>query len=290
MNLRKDRLMKFIGAHVEGYPLVSRAPQQASELGATAFAMNLTDPSRFTCPAISDDEVSAFKEKCELFGFAPEVVLPHAGFVINLCSPDSRKLKLSRMALCNEMERASRLGLIMVNFHPGATLGKMDDREAVELVADSINDVLAHTGSVTAVIENTAGQGSNIGWSFGQLGAIIAGVEDKSRVGVCIDTAHAFAAGYALDTSEGRRKVWDEFEAEVGFKYLRGMHLNDSQRPCGSRIDRHAPIGRGTIGEACFAEIMTDSRFDNIPLILETPDPALWQQETAWLMEQYLKE
>lgn len=288
-NLRKDRLMKFIGAHVEGYPLVSRAPQQASDLGATAFAMNLTDPARFSCPAISDEEVAAFKDNCVLHGFSPEVVLPHAGFVINLCSPDARKLKLSRIALCNEMERAERLGLVMVNFHPGATLGKMDDGDAVKLVAESINDVLASTRTVTAVIENTAGQGSNIGWSFGQLGAIIAGVEDKSRVGVCIDTAHAFAAGYELSTVDGRRRTWDEFESEIGFSYLRGMHLNDSQRPCGSRIDRHAPIGQGTIGAACFAEIMKESRFDNIPLILETPDPGLWQQETAWLMEQYLK-
>lgn len=276
--------MKFIGAHVDGFPAVELAPTEASALGATAFALNLTDQARFMSAPVSDESAAAFRDRCAALGFAPAQILPHAGFVINLCSPDGRKLSLSRLALAEEMRRSASLGLTMVNFHPGATLGKMTVAEATALVAESVNRVLEKTEGVTAVIENTAGQGSCIGYSLEQLAAIIDGVEDKSRIGVCIDTAHAFAAGYDLATSEGYDRMWHEFDATVGRQYLRGMHLNDSQRPCGSRIDRHAPIGQGHIGADCFARLMRDSRTDGIPLILETPDPALWQQETAWLL------
>lgn len=278
--------MKYIGAHVDGYPAVELAPAEASALGATAFALNLTDQARFTSPAISEESAEEFRARCAGLGFTAAQILPHAGFVINLCSPDARKLTLSRMALAEEMRRAAALGLTMVNFHPGATLGKLGEDEATALVAESINKVLEKTRGVTAVIENTAGQGSNIGYSWQQLAAIIDGVEDKSRVGVCIDTAHAFAAGYDLATAGGYEKTWAEFDVTIGLQYLRGMHLNDSQRPCGSRIDRHAPIGKGTIGADCFARLMRDGRTDGIPLILETPDPALWQQETSWLLSQ----
>lgn len=280
--------MKFVGAHVAGYPAVSEAPVLAQALGATAFALNLSNESRYTCAPISDAERILFIERCETAGFTSGHILPHAAFVINLCSPDSRKLHLSRKSLTDEMKRAASLGLSMVNFHPGATLNKIAADDAIKLVAESINEVLSITEGVTAVIENTAGQGSSIGYSFEQLAAIINYTDDRSRVGVCIDTAHAFAAGYHLETSEGFTSTWDEFSSTVGFRYLRGMHLNDSQRPCGSRIDRHAPLGQGAIGIGCFEAIMRDHRFNNIPLILETPDQTLWQQETAMLNSVYI--
>lgn len=276
--------MKYIGAHVDGRPL-QEAPAQAAALGATAFALNLADPARWRSAPIGDAEAEAFREACARLGFSAAQILPHAGFVINLCSPDSRKLKLSQLALADEMCRADKLGLTMVNFHPGAHMRGMSEPESLELVAQSLNRVLADTpAGVTAVIENTAGQGTNIGYSLSQLGTIIAAIDDKSRVGVCIDTAHAFAAGYNLATSEGYEAMWSEFDREIGACYLRGMHLNDSQRPLGSRIDRHAPIGRGTIGGEVFARLVRDTRTDDIPLILETPDPGLWPEEIASLL------
>lgn len=281
--MRKMIVGKFIGTHVDGYPTPSVAPAMAHGLGATAFAFNMVDPSRWRSSALSDAEANAFRDACAEYGYTSAQILPHAGFVINLCSPDPQKLKLSCMALEDEMIRAAKLGLTMVNFHPGAHLKKMTEDEALLMVAKSINTILGHTSGVTAVIENTAGQGSNIGYSFAHLATIIQNVDDKTRVGVCIDTAHAFAGGYDLSTAEGYDAVWAEFEQTIGFEYLRGMHLNDSQRQVGSRIDRHAPIGAGFIGADCFKRLMQDCRFDGIPMILETPDPSLWASEIATL-------
>lgn len=275
--------MKYIGAHVDGYPAVWKAPIEAASLGAGAFALNITDPSRFRSPEISDEDADRFINECSSLGFAPAHILPHAGFVVNLASPEAQKLKLSRMAMTEEMKRACRLNLNMVNFHPGAHLNKISEQEAIQRVGESLNIILEATDGVVAVIENTAGQGSNLGWSFAQLAEMIRLTDDKSRVGVCIDSAHAFAAGYDLSTDEGYDACWNEFEETVGFDKLRGMHINDSMRAVASRIDRHAPVGRGFIGEHFFRRLMADERFDGIPLILETPDPSLWAEEIALL-------
>lgn len=278
--------MKFIGAHVDSIPTLARAPFLAAELGATAFALNLADPAKWKSPAYSDSEIADFRNACAQYGFSAAQILPHAGFVINLGSPDARKRKLSELALTDEMYRASRLGLTMVNFHPGAHLKALSEEDCLARIAESVNTIHAATPSeVCAVIENTAGQGSNVGYTFAQIGAIIAAVTDKSRVGVCVDTAHAFAAGYDISTPEGYAAMWEDFDTHIGRLYLRGMHLNDSLRPAGSRIDRHASIGTGHIGAEAFRLLMIDDRTDNIPLILETPDPALWQQEVATLMQ-----
>lgn len=276
--------MKYIGAHIDCPSDLAEAPLLASQLGATAFSIVLKDPAKWNFQVLPDGQAQAFRDACALHGFSAAQILPHAGFVVNLCSPDPRKLKLSRISLSAEMTRAAELGLTMVNFHPGAHLKQMQEAEACDLVAESLNKVLADSpGTVTAVIENTAGQGSNIGFSFAQIGRIISGIGDKSRVGVCIDTAHGFAAGYDFSTEEGYHALWDEFDREIGSRYLRGMHLNDSQRPLSSHIDRHAPIGAGTIGAAAFRRLMHDPRLDGIPLILETPDAACWQAEVAQL-------
>lgn len=275
--------MKFIGAHVDTTPDLSYAPLYAAELGARAFALNLVDPSKWRSPELTDEIAGRFRTNCATLGFKPFQILPHAGFVINLCSPDSKKLNLSRLAMVDEMNRARKLGLTMLNFHPGAHLKQMSEDDALTLVSESLNRILDKTEGVTAVIENTAGQGSNVGYSFGQLGAIIDRVEDKTRVGVCIDTAHAFAAGYNLSVPAGYDAAWEDFDRTVGFSYLRGVHLNDSQRAFSSRIDRHASIGKGEIGMDFFARLMNDKRFNNIPMILETPDPSLWKAEIAGL-------
>lgn len=274
--------MKYIGAHVEAIPTICTAPEQAHALGADAFSFNLIDPLRWSTPAYAPADVERFRQLCEAYGYGAGHILPHSAFVVNLGSPDARKLHLSRITFVDELRRCAALGIDRLNFHPGSHLKKISEDESLAIVAESINYALERTEGVTAVIENTAGQGSALGYSFEHLARIIDDVADKSRVGVCIDTCHASAAGYEL-TGEGYDRTWDDFDRIVGFGYLRGMHINDAMRPTGSRIDRHAPIGAGTIGSDFFARLMADSRFDGIPMILETPDASLWQAEIETL-------
>ncbi len=276
--------MKNIGVHIEGFPTFSAVPELAHSLGARAFAFTLGDPSRWSVPAVSAQEAQEFRAACERFGFTPSAsILPHSAFVINLGSPDARKLHLSRKAFTEELERCHQLGLTLLNFHPGAHLRQITEEQSLRTVSDSLNFCLERTEGVKAVIENTAGQGSTLGYSFEHLRFIIDNVEQKERVGVCIDTCHAYAAGYDFGTPAGYEKAWKDFEQTVGFEYLCGMHINDSLRELGSRIDRHESIGRGRLGSPFFSLLMADPRIDNIPMILETPDTSLWKMEMEWL-------
>ena len=274
--------MKYIGAHVSASPL-SAAPLEAAAIGATAFSLFTASEKQWRAPDPTPDMCRAFRQACADNGYTPAQILPHAGFLINLGGPDARKRGLSMQAFVDELRRCSLLGLTMVNFHPGASLKQIDDDACLQLIADGINYGLDKVEGVKAVIENTAGQGSNLGWTFEQIAYIIERVEQRDRVGVCIDTCHAFAAGYDLSTPEGYDSVWAEFDSVIGRERLCGMHLNDAQRPLGSRIDRHAPIGAGTIGAEFFSRLLADPRTDNIPLILETPDTDLWPQEIKTL-------
>lgn len=275
--------MKYIGAHVSTSGGIASTPVIASEMGMTAFALFTRNPSRWKAPKISDKDAGAFRERCAELGFTPGVILPHDSFLINLGSGDASKLELSRGAFIDEMERCAQLGLTMLNFHPGAHMNLLTEDECLSRIAESVNIALDRTEGVTAVIESTAGQGSNLGFRFEHLAEIISRVEDKSRIGVCVDTCHTFAAGYDFSTLEGYEATWSEFDRTVGFSYLRGMHLNDSKKGLGSRVDRHAPIGQGELGADFFVRLMGDSRFDGIPLILETPDESLWPEEIKWL-------
>jgi len=278
--------MKYIGAHVSTANGVSEAPLRASEIGAKALALFTGNPSRWKVKPISNDQSEEFKANCRANNFDPAVILPHDSFLINLGSPDHEKLIKSRELFIDEIHRCEILGLTMLNFHPGSHLKQIDIDACLDLIGESINIALDATQGVKAVIECTAGQGSNLGHSFEQIAHIIDRIEDKTRVGVCIDTCHAFAAGYDLATPDGYEKVWDDFERIIGFKYLNGMHLNDAKRELGSRIDRHEQIGKGYLGQGFFTRLMQDSRFDNIPLILETPDESAWKDEIAWLYAQ----
>lgn len=278
--------MKYIGAHVSINGGVSTAPINANAIGAKAFALFTGSSSRWVSKEISEEEAVLFKENCKLYGFSPEVILPHDNFLINLGSPDKKKLHLSRKSFLDEMRRCMALGLRYLNFHPGSHVNEMTEDECLDLIAESLNGILDKTEGVTAVIENTAGQGSNLGYSFSQLAHIIDKVEDKSRIGVCIDTCHAYSAGYDLATPEGYEKTWKEFDEVIGRDYLKGLHLNDDKRELGSRIDRHAKIGEGTLGREFFKRLVNDPRFDNMPLILETPDEEAWPEEIAWLYAQ----
>lgn len=272
---------KKIGAHVSASGGVEFAPINAHEIGADAFALFTKNQRQWVSKPLTDESIRLFKQNCEKFNLQPEYILPHDSYLINLGHPEEEGLMKSRAAFLDEMQRCEQLGLKLLNFHPGSHLNKISIEDCLSLIAESINLTLEKTKGVTAVIENTAGQGSNLGSEFWQLKYIIDRVDDKSRVGVCLDTCHTYTAGY--DFVNDYDKVFDEFEKEVGFSYLRGMHLNDSKKALGSHVDRHDSIGVGLIGKAFFERLMKDPRFDNMPLILETPDESKWAEEIAWL-------
>lgn len=277
--------MKYFGAHVSASGGVENAVKNAVDIGATAFALFTKNQRQWLAPALTATQIDTFKRAMSDAGFTASQVLPHDSYLINLGHPDAEALAKSRDSFFEEMRRCELLGLDRLNFHPGSHLKAISEEASLELIAESINMALERTQGVTAVIENTAGQGSNLGYKFEHLAYIIDRVEDKGRVGVCIDTCHSFAAGYDLRTREACERSFAEFDRIVGFKYLRGMHLNDAMRPLGSRVDRHSPLGAGEIGLECFRYIASDSRFDNIPLILETPDESLWSKEIALLRD-----
>ena len=275
--------MKYFGAHVSASGGVENAVKNAKDIGATAFALFTKNQRQWIAPALTPQQIATFKEAMAEAGFNAAQILPHDSYLINLGHPDEDGLQKSRDSFFEEMQRCELLGLDRLNFHPGSHLKRISEEGSLERIAESINMALERTKGVTAVLENTAGQGSNLGYKFEHLAYIIDRVEDKSRVGVCLDTCHSFAAGYDLRTKEACDATFAEFDRIIGFKYLRGMHLNDAMRPLGSRIDRHSPMGDGEIGIECFKYIASDPRFDNIPLILETPDEERWAQEIAQL-------
>lgn len=275
--------MKYIGAHVSAAGGVENAPANAHGIGATGFALFTKNQRQWVAAPLTAAQIDAFRKACDKYGYTPAQILPHASYLINLGHPEREALEKSRAAFLDEMQRCEALGLDRLNFHPGSHLQKISPERSLDLIAESINIALDKTRGVTAVIENTAGQGSNLGFAFEHLAYLIERVEDKSRVGVCIDTCHAFAAGYDLRTAEACDKTFAELERVVGFGYLKGMHLNDAMKILGSHVDRHTPLGEGMIGMECFRYIMQDARFDGIPLILETPDEQRWPEEIALL-------
>ena len=271
--------MKFVGAHVSAAGGVQNAPLNARRIGARAFALFTKNQRQWQANPLTQADTAAFQHNLSEVGIAPEHVLPHDSYLINLAHPDAAGLTKSRRAFLDEMHRCEQLGLKLLNFHPGATLGKISEAQALQRVAESLNLALAESSGVTAVIENTAGQGTTLGYRFEHLAAIIEAVDDKRRVGVCVDTCHTFVAGYDLRTEAACEASFEEFERVVGFGFLRGMHLNDSKPPLGARVDRHQSLGKGELGWTVFRYIMGDERFDDIPLILETIDESLWAQE-----------
>ncbi|MBR4028901.1 MAG: deoxyribonuclease IV [Alistipes sp.] len=277
--------MKYFGAHVSASGGVENAVKNAKDIGATAFALFTKNQRQWLAPILTEEQIATFKAAMTEAGYQAWQVLPHDSYLINLGHPEEEGLEKSRESFFEEMRRCELLGLDRLNFHPGSHLKKISEEESLNRIAESINMALERTKGVTAVLENTAGQGSNLGFRFEHLAYIIERVEDKSRVGVCLDTCHSFAAGYDLRTKEACDATFAEFDRIVGFNYLRGMHLNDAMKPLGSRVDRHSPLGDGEIGWECFKYIAADSRFDNIPLVLETPDEARWAEEIAKLKE-----
>lgn len=275
--------MKYIGAHVSAGGGVEKAPQNAERIGAKAFALFTRNQRQWASKPLTEENITRFQANCKRTGYTPELILPHDSYLINLGHPEPAALEKSRIAFLDEMQRCQNLGLCYLNFHPGSHLNKMDPDLCLERIADSINLALDQTAGVIAVIENTAGQGTNMGYRFEHLSRIIGHVRDKSRVGVCLDTCHTYAAGYDIKTAQGFENTLQEFDALVGINYLKAMHLNDSKKSRGSRVDRHESLGKGTLGLEPFEFIMNDPRFDQMPLVLETPDDALWEAEIRLL-------
>lgn len=271
--------MKYVGAHVSAEGGVQNAPLNAVSIGAKAFALFTKNQRQWFSNPLSAASIDSFRSNCEKHNFKPFQILPHDSYLINLGHPEAEPLEKSRNSFLDEMKRCELLGLDSLNFHPGSHLNGLSVEECLKRIAESINIILGKTKGVTAVIENTAGQGTNLGHTFEQIKLIIDNVEDKSRVGVCIDTCHAFTSGYDVKTSKGLKETFKKFDEVIGFGYLKGMHLNDSKKDFGTHVDRHENLGTGFLGEETFSFIMNDKRFDNMPLILETPEESLWEAE-----------
>lgn len=275
--------MKYIGAHVSASGGVENAPVNAKAMHAKAFALFTKNQKRWVAPDLTEKSILSFRTNLQDAGISADMVLAHDSYMINLGNPDSDKRRKSLNAFVDELKRVKQLGLSLLNFHPGGHLNQATEHECISLIAESINKAHSETESVIAVIENTAGQGSWIGYRFEHLRDIIDQVKDKTRIGICLDTCHTFAGGYDLRTKVGCAEVFADFNLIVGFSMLKGMHINDAKSDYASRVDRHASLGKGNIGLQCFKFIIKDERFDNMPLILETPDPGIWKDEIKLL-------
>ena len=287
-------MQKFVGAHVSASGGVDNAPLNAMKIGAKAFALFTKNQRQWVAKPLESKTIDAFHVNLESSGILAKHILAHDSYLINLGHPEADKLEKSRDAFVDELERCRILGLDRLNFHPGSHLVKVAKKDpaysdklmqaelgCLDLIGDSLNRAIEATkdSAVKLVIENTAGQGSNLGYRFEHLAHIIDKVEDKSRVGICLDTCHTFTGGYDLRTREAYDETMDAFGRIVGFEYLMGMHINDSKPPLGSRVDRHHSLGQGEIGWDTFKFIMNDVRMNDIPLILETIDESIWKEE-----------
>jgi deoxyribonuclease-4 len=275
--------MKYVGAHVSSSGGVWNAPINANLIGAKGFAMFTKNQRRWDAKPFDNKTINKFKLKMEEFGYTADMVLPHDSYLINLGHPEIEKEQKSLNAFIDELKRVEQLGLKYLNFHPGSHLKKISEDECIEKIGKNLNIALKETENSIAVIETTAGQGSNLGYKFEHLAQIIGLVEDKNRIAVCIDTAHIFAAGYDIRTKDSYEKTMQEFDDIIGFKYLKGLHLNDSKAKFASNVDRHHSLGKGEIGIDAFKFIMNDKRIDNIPLILETINSDIWKEEIQLL-------
>ena len=275
--------MKYIGAHVSASGGVFNAPINAKALGAKSFALFTKNQRQWVAKPLDEETITLFKKNLDLAEILPQHVLPHDSYLINLGHPEIEKREKSLDAFIDELQRCEQLGLDRLNYHPGSHLKKISTEECLEYISNSMNTALEQTNGVKLVIENTAGQGSNLGFKFEHLAYLIDNSIDKERVGVCIDTCHMFTAGYDIRTKEAYEKTWQEFDDIVGFKYLMGMHINDSKPDLGSHVDRHDSLGKGKIGLDAFRFLMNDERMDDIPMVLETIDSDIWKEEIELL-------
>lgn len=274
---------KFVGPHVSASGGVENAIINANNVGASAFALYTRNQRQWNPKPLEEESITRFHQLLKDYGYSTKHILPHASYLINLGNPDPIMRKKSNQAFLDELQRCEVLGLEMLNFHPGSHLGKVSPEDCLAIIADEMNALIQQTNKVKLVLENTAGQGTNMGFRFEHLATIIEKIDHKERVGVCIDTAHTLAAGYEIRTPEGYGAMWNAFDKIIGANYLVGIHLNDSKKELGTHVDRHAPVGDGVMGMNLFEMVMNDSRLNNLPLILETPDESLWPAEIRQL-------
>ncbi|CAK7264780.1 DNA-(apurinic or apyrimidinic site) lyase [Sporothrix epigloea] len=265
----------YIGAHVSSAGGVQNSVPNAVHIGGNAFALFLKSQRKWQNPALADDVCKAFHAACAEHGFdAARHCLPHGSYLVNLAQPEKAKLDQAYTNFVDDLRRCDALGICLYNFHPGAAVAGSGTREsALARIAAALNRAHADTAPsrVVTVIENMAGQGTTVGDRFEDLATIIAQIDDKTRVGVCIDTCHAFAAGYDLRTPESFDNVIAEFDRIVGLQYLRAVHLNDSKAPLASHRDLHANIGTGYLGLRAFHSLVNNDAFAGLPMVLETP-------------------
>lgn len=249
---------------------VHTAIDRATSIGCSALQVFTKNNNQWNGKPFTENDIAQYKQKIAKAGIAP--VVSHDSYLINLCGTNPDILKKSRAAFIDELERCEQLGIPLLNFHPGSHLGAGDD-EGIKLICESLN--FAHdktkNSKVKSVLEATAGQGTNVGYKFEHLRAIIDGVENSERMAVCIDTCHIFAAGYDIGSEKGYKETFKQFDEIVGLNRLVAFHINDSKKGLGSHVDRHEHIGKGAIGLTGFRLLMNDERFKDIPKILETP-------------------
>ncbi|KAM9425460.1 putative endonuclease 4 isoform 2-T2 [Pholidichthys leucotaenia] len=262
---------KYIGAHVGIQGGIWKSVEASTEMGARSFALFLGSQRSWKRPPLDHSAAEKFREKCCQHEFDPVHILPHGSYLMNCGSPKEDVFEKSRTLLVDELSRCSLLGLTLYNFHPGSSLGTITTEQCADKIAGAINHAHQQTPAVVTVLENMSGQGSTLGGKFSELKSIIDKVRDQTRVGVCLDTCHAFAAGYDLAAEGGVKAMLDKFDQDVGLHNLKAIHLNDSKGKLGCNLDRHEDIGKGHIGIAAFQDIVNEPRLDNIPLILETP-------------------
>ncbi len=282
--------MKFVGAHVSASGGVFNAPINAMQIGANAFALFTKNQKQWSAKPYESETLKLWFEALEKSQILPKHILPHDSYLINLGNPNEEAREKSLNAFIDEVKRCEILGLELLNFHPGSHLRTISEYECLENISNCMNETLRQTKNVTLVIENTAGQGSNLGYKFEHLQYLIENSIDKSRVGVCIDTCHLFTSGYDFRDAQTYEATWAEFDKIVGFEYLKAMHINDSKPDLGSKVDRHDSLGLGKLGLEPFRMIMNDKRMDDIPLILETVNPDIWADEIKLLRSMIIDE
>ncbi len=275
--------MKFIGAHVSANGGVFTAPERAFQIGANCFAFFLKNQRQWVAKPYTAEEIEKFKQELKKYKFQTDKILPHSGYLINLGSGDAVIAEKSLQSFIDELRRVKQLGLKYLNIHPGSHKNLISESECIKLIAGNINSALDAVEEVSVVLENTAGQGSAVGYRFQHLRDIIDLVKEKHRVGCCLDTCHAFAAGYKIDTANDFQKVMDEFTVIIGKDKLWAAHLNDAKNAFNSKVDRHQNLLRGNLTVETFSFIINSDCFENIPLILETIDESLWAEEISWL-------
>lgn len=273
----------FVGPHVSAAGGAQNAPVAAAALHATGFGLFVKNQKQWHAPEATAEQRARFGAAMATAGYTAAQVLPHAGYLINLANPDPEAHARSTASFINELARCAELGLTRLNLHPGSHLKKITPEAGIANIVRAARAALAAVPGVSIIFENTAGQGGSLGATFEELAAILEGIGDEGRVGVCLDTAHLYAAGFDLAAPGGYDAVVRRFDETVGLRRLHGIHLNDTRVECGKRVDRHALLGEGRLGWPVFEQVARDPRLDGLPIILETPDETRWAEEIRQL-------